>query len=499
MVKTGNKNTAFFMIILIAALLCAGGVRGDLPFQEDSCIYLSLAQSMVRGLGYTYTVEPQDRPANYHPPGYPAMLFPLAYFLPRNYIAPRILSIALAMIFLVIIFYSFGAIFKDPRAIHAIFVAALLAFNALFIFYSRQVLTEIPYLLFSFITVYFLELYSKTKRAASRYLFIAAFSMAAAFYTRSIGISLAIAALIYFMFQREIRKGVSLAPVFFIFILPWIYYGARISKNSYIAEFEGATKGISELFRRVIYNLAATVGKELPDLFFYPFLNSIDPRAFIFIFKFLFGSAIALLLVWGFLKKIRENGVWFFDVYSLVYLCFYFSWTHHGSRYLIPLLPFLLYYLFFGIKSLVKRESIFKGVIYLIISINIAGGIKEIIRERNDPYLPEERSFISAVDWLKNNAPRKSVIVSRRNNFVYMYTNGLRGLKLLITTDTRRQYNYIMDNKVDYIVIDRNKIYRDDARDYLLPLVRDYPDSFELGYLSREKPETWVYKVKRGI
>ena len=482
------------MIILIAAGLCAGGLRGDLPFQEDSCIYLSLAQSMVRGIGYTYTVEPQDRPANYHPPGYPAMLVPLAYFFPRNYIAPKILSIVLTLILIAIIFYSLGVIFKDDRAI---FVAALLAFNSLFIFYSRQVLTEIPYLLFSFITVYFLELYSKTKRAASRYLFIAAFSMAAAFYTRSIGISLAIAALIYFMFQREIRKGVSLASVFFIFILPWIYYGARISKNSYIAEFEGATKGIGELSRRVIYNLAATVGKELPDLFFYPFLNSIDPRSFIFIFKFLFGSAIALLLAWGFLKKIRENGFWFFDAYSLVYLCFYFSWTHHGARYLVPLLPFLLYYLFFGIKSLVRRESFSKGAVYLIIFLNIAGGIKEIIRERNNPYLLEERSFISAVDWLKNNAPRKSVILSRRNNFVYMYTNGLRGLKLLVTTDTRRQYNYIMDNKVDYIVIDRNKIYRDDASDYLLPLVRDYPDSFEMAYLSHEKPETSVYKVIR--
>lgn len=124
MVKTSNKNTAFFMIILTAALLCAGGLRGDLPFQEDSCIYLSLAQSMVRGIGYTYTVEPRDRPANYHPPGYPAMLVPLAYFFPRNYIAPKILSVLLTLLLIVVIFYSSGVIFKDVRAI---FVAALLA------------------------------------------------------------------------------------------------------------------------------------------------------------------------------------------------------------------------------------------------------------------------------------------------------------------------------------------------------------------------------------
>lgn len=487
MVKTSNKNTAFFMIILTAALLCAGGLRGDLPFQEDSCIYLSLAQSMVRGIGHTYTVEPQDRPANYHPPGYPAMLVPLVSLFPGNYAAPRVFNIILALIFLAVFFYSSGKVFKDDNGV---LLLALLAFNCLFVFYWRQVLTEAPYLLFSFLGIYFLQV--------SRRIFIPAIAMALAFYTRAIGITLVIAAVIYLLSQKRFKSGLLLGSCFFILVSPWMYYSSQVSKNAYIAEFGGATRGILDLLGRVFYNLAATVGKELPDLFFYPFLNSIDPRSFIFIFKFLFGSAIALLLVWGFLKKIRENGVWFFDVYSLVYLCFYFSWTHHGARYLVPLLPFLLYYLFFGIKSLVKRESIFKGVVYLTIFLNIAGCIKEIIRERSSPYLPQERSFISAVDWLKNNVPAESVILSRRNNFVYMYTHGLRGLKLLITADTRRQYNYIMDNKVDYIVIDQNKISRDDARDYFLPLVRDYPNSFEMVYLSREKPQTWVYKVNRG-
>src|SRR3989338_8078180 len=92
--------------------------------------------------------------------------------------------------------------------------------------------------------------------------------------------------------------------------------------------------------------------------------------------------------------------------------------------------------------------------------------------------------------------PRKSLL-SRRSNWIYVYTQGLRGVKLLRTTDTRAHYAYIMDTKVDYIVIDQNKIYRDDARDYLLPLVRDYPDNFEKVYASPMKPQTYVYKVIR--
>lgn len=482
------KTLAFFIIILAAAVLCAGALRGDLPLQEDSCIYLNLAQSMAKGLGYTYTVEPLDRPANYHPPGYPVMLVPLVSFFPGNYAVPRMLNIVLALIFLVVFFYSFGSVFKDEGDISVI---ALLGFNCFFIFYWRQALTEMPYLLFSFLSVYFLQV--------SRRIFVPALAMALAFYTRSIGITLAIAAGIYLLSQRRFKSGLFLGAWFIILVSPWLYYSSKVGKNAYIAEFGGATPGIVKLIGRGFYNLAATVGKELPDLFFYPFFSSVDPRSFIFIFKFLLGSAIVFLLFSGFLKKIKEKGFRFFDLYALVYLCFYLSWTHHGARYLVPILPFLSYYLFFGIKTLIRRESVSRAVVYLIVAFNIAGCVKEIVRERNSPYLPEERSFISAVDWLKRNAPSKSIILSRRNNFVYIYTQGLRGLKLLRDKDATKQYGYIMDNKVDYVVIDQNKIYRDDARDYLLPLVRDYPDTFEMVYLSPEKPQTWVYKVKRGI
>lgn len=489
-----NKKRAFCMIILSVATLCAGGLRAELPLQEDSCIYLSLAEAVGKGLGYAYTAEPIDRPANYHPPGYTMLLLPVVCAFPKNYVVPRILGIVLTLILIGIFFYSFRLLYKDDQVV---LMSALLAFNGLLVFYSRQILTEIPYVLFSFLAVYSLEYYRQNERLFNRSLFFAAFAMAIAFYMRSIGITLVIAVLIYFVFQRKMKKGLTLGFLFFILVLPWLSYSMHVSKNAYVAEFESATQGIGELLRRGIYNLAATVGKELPDLFFYPFFTSIDPRSFVFIFKFLLGASISGMLLYGFLKKIQEKGVWFFDVYSLVYFCFYLSWTHHGARYLVPLLPFLLYYLFWGIKSVLKRESLLQGVIVLIIFLNIAGGIKEIIRERNNPYRQEERSFIQAVDWIKKNVSPKSIILSRRNNWVYAYTEGLRGVRLLRTSDTREHYTYIINNKVDYIVIDQNKIYRDDARDYLLPLVRNYPDSFTMVYVNPQKPETYVYKVNR--
>ncbi|HCD39018.1 MAG TPA: hypothetical protein DEQ77_09955 [Candidatus Omnitrophica bacterium] len=488
-----SEKVVFLMIFLSVAVLCIGGLNGYLPLQEDSCIYLSLAQSLSKGLGYTYTAGPVNAPANYYPPGYPAMISPLVSFFPRQYLASKILTVVLTLMLIGIILYSLEEMFKDTSTIFAV----LLAFNSLIIFYSRQILTEIPYLLFSFCGIYCFTRYGQATRIVSRFLFLAAFFMAIAFYVRAIGIVLVIAALLYCVFRRKITQGITLAFLFFISVFPWIYHGTRASKNAYIAEFEHATGGLWDLLQRLTYNLAATVGKELPDLFFYPFLTALDSRSFVFIFKFSLGSAIAVVLIVGFIKKIRQKGVWFFDVYSVVYFCVYLTWTHHGARYLVPLLPFLLYYLFLGAHSLLKREFFIKGVICAIIFLNIAGSIHEIIRERNNPYQPAEISFIQAVDWIKKNVSSENIILSRRSNWIYVYTQGLRGVKLLRTTDTRAHYAYIMDTKVDYIVIDQNKIYRDDARDYLLPLVRDYPDNFEKVYASPMKPQTYVYKVIR--
>jgi hypothetical protein len=81
---------------------------------------------------------------------------------------------------------------------------------------------------------------------------------------------------------------------------------------------------------------------------------------------------------------------------------------------------------------------------------------------------------------------------------MYVYTAGLKGLKFLRTLDTTEQYEYIMASKADYLVIDQNKIYRDDARQYLEPLVQAYPDMFEPVYVTDIMPQTYVYRVKRA-
>jgi len=303
----------------------------------------------------------------------------------------------------------------------------------------------------------------------------------------------------FFLLKRDFKKAAVYFCFFLSIIFLWITHNfIFVDRSAYTAEFIGATGNLLQYAHRWLYNLAATVGKELPDLFFYPWLVNIEPYSVAFIPKFILGFIIALLLVRGFVLKLKQEGLNLADTYVIAYFfLMYLSWTHHGARYLLPLLPFLLYYLILAIKEAVKSRKLFYAVMLSAILLGCAGNIKEIIRQRKAPFTPAEESFVAAVDWMKANVPRESIVISRRPNWVYVYSKGYRGLKFITIKDTKRQLEHVMSNKVDYIIIDRNKIYRDDARDYLLPLVVKYKDSFEKVYAGAQEPVTYIYRVKR--
>ena len=154
-------------------------------------------------------------------------------------------------------------------------------------------------------------------------------------------------------------------------------------------------------------------------------------------------------------------------------------------------------YLISGLKAFIRQKKLFYCAAAAFIMLSFIANIKGVIDEQKHPYDSAELSFISAADWIKANAPKDSLILSRQPDWLYLYTDGYRGMKFLMTSDLERQYVYIMDNKINYIIIDHNKIYRDKATDYLFPLVSKYKESFESVHVTSLYPQTHIYKVIR--
>lgn len=489
-----KKKLIIASILFLSGIIYLKGLNPVLPLNEDSAIYINMAQSLSRGEGSIITAGPVKL-VNYYPSFYPRLLSVFIYLFPGNYLVLKLFGIFLTLVLLLSLAYFYPKLFSGKSEL---LLLAMVCFNTQICLYSRSILTEIPYTLFSIASVYSLTRYHHEKGAFNRYFFISALTLIFVFYTRLVGMGLILSVFIFFFLKKDLKKSAA-SLLFFLVLAPWAAGNFIFGRSAYIGEFVSRTEGIGGFIHRWVYNLLATVGKELPDLFFYPWFNSIDPHDLSFIFKATFGCVIGVLLVWGFILKLKKEGLQLWDTYVVVYfLMFYLSWTYHGARYLVPILFFLMYYLILAIRAIAFKKIVFYSLMGLFIISGIIGDLWLNQKDIHHPYSPVESSFVRSGDWLIDHGSKNSIIVSRRPNWMYVYTSGLKGIKFLRSLDTTAQYKYILASKADYLVIDQNKIFRDDARQYLEPLVQAYPDRFELEYVTDIKPQTSVYRVKRA-
>ena len=486
-----HKNLILAAAAVFAVSVWFLGLNARLPMNEDTSLYISMARSLARGAGLLITTGPHDTPGNYYPFMYPALCAPFCRFFPADFLVLKLFTIFLAVFFLAAVVIACRKLFRQFPLLVALFICL----SSQVALYSRTIQTEIPFTLFSFCAVWSLAAYQERTGVFNRFYFVSAVFIFLAIYVRLIGVSLLFAVPVWFAARKQYGKAAA-SLLFFLLLLPWLLRYA-VMGSTYVNEFSGLTATIFDLVRRWLYNLASTIGKELPDLFIDPGLASIDPFARVFLAKLALGCVLAYLLVKGFILKIRKEGAAFRDLYVFIYVFFlYLSWTTHGARYLVPVLVFLVYYLLIGLQSFTRGPKVFYAICVLLLALNAQGALTGALEERWSVITPEERSFTVAADWIKINVPRESIIMSRRPHWTNIYT-GNRGLRFLREKDTAKQLAHVLSEKPDYIIMDRNKMFRDDSRDYLIPLFRAYPGRFEKVFDTGGRENTVIYRVKR--
>lgn len=480
---------------LLLAFMYSFGLNNNIfpPDYDDSARYINLAQSIANDFRFMYSYRFASGRVNLYPLAYPAFLAPLVRFFPGTFFILKLLTVFFGLLFIVVFSYLCKKICNDALwpAVFALTVA-----NPLLLLYSRQILSEIPYLFFSFLSLYYMVLYAKSRFVLNKNLIFFSVLVFLTCNIRYFGVVVFFASFVYLLIRRYLGKAAVLVLLSLLFICTWLYFNVYIGTSSYIAVFSSATKGVGGFAHRYFYNLFATIGKELPDFFLYPFFLSIEPRSSIFFVKFILGSFLAILLSVGFFVKVRKIGLDLFDLYSISYFfVIYLSWTAHGARFLLPLLPFLAWYLLKGIQAFCHGKRVFYFLVIALLLINCAGSIKELLHEMRSPYTPEEESFMEAARWIKGNVRVGDIVVSRKPAWLSVYDRGRPGVKYLVTLDTEKQLSYLRENRAAYFVVDHIKIFTRDAGDYLLPLVRLYPGSFEKVYETAKKPSVAIYKI----
>ena len=426
--SVGQRATAVGLLALHAVLawLTRAAAIGT---GNDDATYLLLARS-IRHFEYVDRHLVNMPVHAQYPPGYPAIL---AVF--GGQLGPSItLALVVGIVFSLIgIWLAFDIARRLMPLGYAIGMLGLLAVNPRLLEYAGQVRSEIPYTALSLLTIWLLT----TRPMKPRVVFICIASTILAALTRSIGVTLIGAVFLLWVFERHFARAAALVGASAVFVGTWITW-------NFLAPDQFASRSYAALAART---RPTDVGSPALMLFH---------RVTRFITEYIGGSIQATIGVPTIQGVVVDNLFWVLVVFGLTamglflasrralplaaYVCTYFAflalWPDKLSRFLLPMIPFVLLLGTWGAATIAERwqrrwlPAAF-GLLGVLIVIGCAQQYLPKFRTslscpRQDPqespacFQEVQRGFFALARYVRDNTPPSAkFLTTKEATFAY--------------------------------------------------------------------------------
>ncbi len=464
---------------LAAALSCL-----SVPFVggfHDDGIYITTAKALAEGRGYVIESLPASLPQTKYPVLFPAALSVAWRFnptFPNNVPLLRLVPLLAAIAWAAALWWLIGRLWQQRRDagwIIAVTVTAPMAF-----FLSITPLSET---LFSFLSVCALAALWRAQEsprgAELRWAIAAGALCAAAYQTRTIGITLLPCAVVAFWPRRRVAAASAFAVSFAVLCLPWWIWqsmhqppGDAVLAYYTHANYSGwnaITGAGGEALGRVILNNSIMAAAAAVPFWMLP----TNPATL------LLAAALAVAALIGIFRQIVEGptrlaAVWILSVCGVALL-----WPWPPQRFLVPLLPFLLLAVRDGVRS--RHEHKLKLIGSAVVVLTIGWGLVHCIdlarRSRaagvvcSPTGCPELRwqDYDAAFDWLRTEVGPGAVIAGTSDPNYWLYS-GRKAIRAFAVDPVRLFYtedapsgalgdstalaNLLTEANVDYLVFE---------------------------------------------
>jgi len=499
MISKRNLNVWILLIYIILSILL---FDPKLFTGGDNARYIALAESLAKGKGYKEIYSPEESPYTLYPPGFPLLLVPIYTIFNCNILLLKLVSFLCGIGTFLFSFLIFKIIFKNkylPPLLLNLFLPILITNN-------HWILSEIPYLCFSLGGIYFF-LKSLEDKSPNIFFILCAIFSTYAFLIRSAGITLIGAITIFLLYKRQFKRAALFLLIFLAVFIPWSLRNASIpgaktyeywflKKNPYLEE--SPQIGFNDLLRRVGYNVNLYIFTVFP----LSILSGIISKEILA----MAGLLLIALVIIGLI--IRFKKVDFLDLYIIFSGIVIITWPEVWSsdRFLLPILPVLIIYIFLGLfwlETKIKSKYFVSVVTAIFIFVNlleiipqaktsITNNIAYVNGDRYAGYTPDWRRYFETIEWIKINIPNDKIIIARKPEFVYLlshhksfcypFTNNRDKIKESIT-------------KCDYILYD-NFFWTGTTYRYLRPVLEENLENYELIFQTR-RPEFYLLKIKK--
>jgi hypothetical protein len=390
------------------------------------------------------------------------LLAPFVHFFGYDFVILKMIITLLAVC-------SFGCIalfFARLKRDDAIPVILLTVFSPLLIQYSHAIMSEIPYLFFSLLALMSAGSYLEKKDWLNSCGFTTVLFLLLAFFTRTIGISLFMAFLAALVFdgKRDALHVKKFLFVCLVFALPVCLWHVFVQSNradtgaSYVQfilsdPYTGRTGGLdlSDLAERLLYNLYAFV--------FYAFPNILTGTNFSG--RSWIGPILALLAFGGFVISIirkRTMLEWYVACYMII--LWVWPWSRNmGTRFVVPLIPFVFYYFLAGVHGVIaltgttkwKRVVPFILVCLLLVSNTVMSARLVLDENRKNGSGSASGHYLEMAKWIRENTPSDAVFLTLNPAALYMWGHR-KSVHLPEIIETRELVEVVDRNPGGYII-----------------------------------------------
>lgn len=473
----------------------------------DSAQYIILAESLAQGKGFRMVNYPQEPFSAYYPPVFPLLLAPLIYFWGRNFYLMRVLT---ALLGYVSLFFMYPLFKKYAGEKTAFALICLFAFNWIFILYStRYILSDIPYLCFSTLTLFWAARYREKPSIYNREGFWLIAGLALSYLTRYIGLTLFLGIIVFFLSAKKdalkIKRVLFSAGGFFLIAASWnalarLSPGCAPAHSGQLLLINPYAPDKGSLFVNPLHYLPLRFAEGVnyySSLFtdaFWAFL----PEHYGSLKYFLDGLVMVFVL-WGLWRKFRENENCAFHYYFVLYFLLIVFWPfREGVRFLLPILPFFFFYFLSGLREIFGfiLKRFYRPCLYslicalFILSIfNSMKIIKSFPGSLND-IRPPLKNFISLHGWITDNLPKEGLIISRKPVITYFYTRH-QSICYPFTSNPGKIQQELLKYNAKYILVDE---FSKETYYYLSPFIHAYKNNLKLLH---RVGDTGLFEIKQ--
>jgi len=517
--KWNKKRVLMISIVGLVLLIGIYALAFD-PYLDqggDSSFYTIGAESFASLKGFRELNEVGAPKNTWGPPMLPFLMAPIAYFLKPidnftgyKIFALKMLPFFLTLFFVILCYYFLKNYLSQPIAV---IITLLIATNVSIVHFSNLILTEIPFLFFSMLSLFLLTKFEKKNTFINIYLILAGFFLVATYWTRNIGLGFLVTSVLYFMIEKDFKRAIALAIVMLIFFIPWqIRSMGGPSQFSLIMEVRGSL--LKVMTTSFFGGLKDAINVIPNNLFNYKIYSGGLYNNNLWIFL------VIIMIAIGFIRNIiryRSQMDLYFIAVQIPILVTSRGLPIELSRYYVVLTPLLIYYFYIGLSWTLEKLKFFAigkefvrvlilSVMSIMLFINLLGASDRIqSAHRSEAYPPEFSRYLETAFWAKDHTPPEALFGVRKSTMFYLFSRrhaiGYGGKKVPIvplgspwSIDAEKKVlDYYKAENIDYIVLD---CFSASAFQLISPIIKNNLDKFTLVYTT-QKPETYVFKLNK--